>query len=476
MRRPVAAAHSTTLHPTMTIPATQQVQRRARPLVAIVGRPNVGKSTLFNRVAGTRAAVVSDIAGTTRDRVTADTVWADRPFVLVDTGGLDLSSDGALSEEIRDQIDIAIDEADVIVMLTDVDAGSTAADRDVADRLRRSGRPVVLAANKADNEMRKAQAVDFYELGLGTPLPVSAYHNDGVDDLMAEIIKLFPATEDLAEIDVDLSIAIVGRANVGKSMLLNSLTGHQRAIVSDVPGTTRDALDTMVTFGDRSFLLIDTAGIRRSGSITPGIERYSVLRSIRAIDRADVAIVVLDSSELATAQDAHVGGYVLDAHKGIVLAVNKWDLADELDMTRSDAEAIVRARFRFVSHAPVRFVSALLGSAVTELIDASRTVHTEWTRTLPRYELRRTVMEAVARHPPATAGRRALKIYGVTQDAAGPPSFTFYVNRSNAVHFSYGRYLENAIRSKFGFEGSPLRMRFIGRGEGNPSARKGSAA
>jgi GTP-binding protein len=232
----------------------------------------------------------------------------------------------------------------------------------------------------------------------------------------------------------------------------------------------------MVTFGDRSFLLIDTAGIRRRGSITPGIERYSVLRSIRAIDRADVTIVVLDSSELATAQDAHVGGYVLDAHKGIVLAVNKWDLADELDMTRSDAEAMVRARFRFVSHAPVRFVSALLGSGVTELIDASRTVHTEWTRTLPRYELRRTVMEAVARHPPATAGRRALKIYGVTQDAAGPPSFTFYVNRSDAVHFSYGRYLENAIRSKFGFEGSPLRMRFIGRGEGNPLARKGSAA
>jgi GTP-binding protein len=431
---------------------------------------------LFNRVAGGRTAVVSDVSGTTRDRITADAEWAERPFILVDTGGLDLSATDDLSGEVRDQIQIAIDEADVIVMLTDTETGATAADRDVADTLRRSGRPVVLAANKADNELRRAQAVDLYELGLGTPQPLSAYHNDGVDDLMAEVVSLFPATPESVEVDADMSIAIVGRTNVGKSMLLNALTGQPRSIVSNIPGTTRDALDTLVTLGDRSFLLIDTAGIRRRGSIEPGIERYSVLRSIRAIDRADVAIVLLDASELATSQDTHVAGYVLDAHKGIVLAVNKWDLATELDLTRNDAEAMVRGRFRFASHAPVRFVSALSGTGVMELIDASQEVYTEWTRTLPRYELRRTVLEAVGRHPPATTGRKALKIYGVTQDAASPPSFTFYVNRSDAVHFAYRRYLENAIRSRFGFEGSPLRMRFIGRGDRNPSARKASTA
>lgn len=445
--------------------AAQRSRGGARPLVAIVGRPNVGKSTLFNRVAGARTAVVSDVSGTTRDRVTTDAEWAGRSFILVDTGGLDLSASGDLSDQVRQQVHVAMDDADVIVALTDVETGVTAADRDVADALRESETPVVLAANKADNEARQGMAVDFYELGLGEPLPVSAYHNDGVDDLMARVVGLFPPEDDGLEVDADVRVAIVGRTNVGKSMLLNALTGSSRSIVSDVPGTTRDAIDTMVTAGERSFLLIDTAGIRRRGSIEPGIERYSVLRSIRAIDRADVAILLLDATELATNQDAHVASYVLDAHKGVVLAVNKWDLAPELELTREDAEMAVRSRFAFASHAPLRFVSALRGAGASELLDVALEVHAEWTRTLPRYELRRTIMEAMGRHPPATTGRGALKVYGVTQDGSGPPSFTFYVNRSNAVHFAYRRYLENSIRSKFGFEGSPLRMRFIGRGD-----------
>ena len=454
----------------------QRSDGRARPLVAIVGRPNVGKSTLFNRVAGARTAVVSDVSGTTRDRVTADAEWAERSFMLVDTGGLDLSASGDISDQVREQVRVAIDDADVIVMLTDVEAGITAADRDVADTLRGSGRPVLLAANKADNDARQAMAVEFYELGLGDPLPVSAYHNEGVDDLMAEVVRLFPAPDAGVEVEADVRIAIVGRTNVGKSMLLNALTGSNRAIVSDIPGTTRDAVDTKLTVGKRSFLLIDTAGIRRRGSIEPGIERFSVLRSIRAIDRADVAVLLLDTSELATNQDAHVASYVLDAHKGMVLAVNKWDLAPELEMTKDYAEMAVRARFAFASHAPLRFVSALRGTGAAELLDVALEVQTEWTRTLPRYELRRTVMEAMGRHPPATTGRGALKVYGVTQDGSGPPSFTFYVNRSNAVHFAYRRYLENSIRSKFGFEGSPFRMRFIGRGDRNPSARRRKSA
>ena len=442
-----------------------QRSHASRPLVAVVGRPNVGKSTLFNRVAGARTAVVSDVSGTTRDRVTTDAEWAGRSFILVDTGGLDLAASGGISEQVREQVRVAIEDADVIVALADVETGVTAADRDVADALRGSDTPVVLAANKADNEARQAMAVDFYELGLGEPLPVSAYHNDGVDDLMARVVALFPPEDAHPEVDADVRIAIVGRANVGKSMLLNALTGSRRAIVSDVPGTTRDAVDTVVTVGDRSFLLIDTAGIRRRGSIEPGIERYSVLRSIRAIDRADVAILLLDAAELATNQDAHVASYVLDAHKGVVLAVNKWDLAQELEMTRDDAEAAVRSRFAFASHAPLRFVSALRGTGAADLLDVALEVRAEWTRTLPRYALRRTIMEAMGRHPPATTGRGALKVYGVTQDGAGPPSFTFYVNRSNAVHFAYRRYLENSIRSNFGFQGSPLRMRFIGRGD-----------
>ena len=445
--------------------APQRDRGGARPLVAIVGRPNVGKSTLFNRVAGARTAVVSDVSGTTRDRVTADAEWAGRSFILVDTGGLDMSASGDISDQVREQVRVAMEDADVIVALTDVETGVTAADRDVADALRQSETPVVLAANKADNEAREGMAVDFYELGLGEPLPVSAYHNDGVDDLMARVVGLFPPEDVGVDADADVRIAIVGRTNVGKSMLLNALTGSRRSIVSDVPGTTRDAIDTMVTVGKRSFLLIDTAGIRRRGSIEPGIERYSVLRSIRAIDRADVAILLLDASELATNQDAHVASYVLDAHKGVVLAVNKWDLAPELELTVDDAEATVRSRFAFASHAPLRFVSALNGTGAAELLDVALEVQAEWTRTLPRYGLRRTIMEAMGRHPPATTGRGALKVYGVTQDGSGPPSFTFYVNRSNAAHFAYKRYLENSIRSKFGFEGSPLRMRFIGRGD-----------
>ena len=449
----------------MADPPAQPVERHAKPLVAIVGRPNVGKSTLFNRLAGKRTAVVSDIPGTTRDRVTTDAVWNDRTFILVDTGGLDPSLEGELSEKVRGQIDVAIEEADVIIMLVDAQDGVTATDLDVADTLRRSGRLVVLAANKADNQIREIQALDFYQLGLGTPLPVSAYHNLGIDDLMAKVIERFPPAADLAEPVVDFSLAIVGRANVSKSMLLNAITGHQRAIVSDVPGTTRDALDTLVTLGQRSFLLIDTAGIRRRGSIVPGIERYSVMRAIRAIDRADVAVLVLDATELATNQDAHVCGYVLEAHKGIVLAINKWDLEDQLEVTGSEADAKVRSRFNFAAHAPVVFLSALRRSGITELMDAAQEVHGQWTRRLPRYELRRTVLEAVALHPPATTGRKALKLYGVTQDGSAPPSFTFYVNRSDAVHFSYKRYLENALRNAYGFQGSPLRMSFKGRGE-----------
>ena len=437
----------------------------AKPLVAIVGRPNVGKSTLFNRLVGRPVAIVSAVSGTTRDRVTAETVWADHPFILVDTGGLDLFPEDDLWQMVKTQVEMAVDEAEVIVMVTDASAGVTATDADVADALRAAGKPVVLAANKADNEQREAAALEFYELAVGAPVPISAYHNLGIDDLMAQVISHLPPESQLVEPEADFKLAIVGRTNVGKSMLLNSITGQERAIVSETPGTTRDTLDTLIRRGDRSVLLIDTAGIRRRGSIRPGIERYSVLRAIRAIDRADVAVLVMDASEPATSQDAHIASYILDAYKGIVLSVNKWDLAPDVGLSKEEAAQRVRERFKFATYAPICFTSALHGWGVDELLDTADVVYREWTKGVPRYDLRRTVMNAVAAHPPAASGRRSLKIYSVVQQRTGPPSFTFHVNRSDMVHFSYQRYLENTLRKAYEFKGSPLRMRFRGRGE-----------
>jgi GTP-binding protein len=283
--------------------------------------------------------------------------------------------------------------------------------------------------------------------------------------MMAQVIARIPSPSELVEPEADLRLAIVGRTNVGKSMLLNTMSEQERAIVSGVPGTTRDALDTLMLYGDRRVLLIDTAGIRRSGRIVPGIERYSVLRSVRAIDRADVVILLMDAAELATSQDTHIAGYVLDSYKGIILAVNKWDLAPRLEMAEEDALKKVAERFNFASYAPVSFVSALEGFGIDELVATAFGVYAHWTKSLPRYDLRRTVLNAVAEHPPSMSGRRSLKVYSVTQDRTGPPSFTFYVNNSDMVHFSYQRYLENALRNAYGFEGAPLRMRFRSRGE-----------
>ena len=451
-----------------------------RPLVAIVGRPNVGKSTLFNRLVGRPISIVSDVAGTTRDRVSADTVWAERSFILVDTGGLAplskredddtrRSQPGAASAEIREQVraqvDVAIADADVIVMVADVSTGVTLGDRDVAQSLRSSRKPVVVAVNKADNVDREQQVYEFYGMGLGDPVPISAYHNVGIDDLMARVIAAFPQSPDIPDPDADLTITLVGRTNAGKSMLLNALSGHERAIVSETPGTTRDSVDTLITYDCRRILIVDTAGLRRRGSIKPGVERYSSLRSIRAIDRADVAILVLDATELATAQDAHIASYILDMYKGVVFGVNKWDLSKQAGLNKDAAARKVRERFKFASFAPICFVSALRETGLDILMRTVQDVSDQWRKDLPRYHLRRTVLNAVAAHPPALSGRSAAKIYSVSQDSTAPPSFTFYVNRADMVHFGYQRYLENALRDAYGFAGSPLRMRFKRRGQ-----------
>ncbi|MDP7102848.1 MAG: ribosome biogenesis GTPase Der [SAR202 cluster bacterium] len=436
-----------------------------KPVVAIVGRPNVGKSTLFNRLVGRSVAIVSKMAGTTRDRVTTETEWGEHLFILVDTGGLEIFPETEIWRQVRIQIETAIEDADVIVMMVDVTQGVTPDDIDVAAQLRPSGRKIVLAANKADTEARGASVAEFYELGLGDPYPVSAYHNIGLDDVMAEVIKSFPDETAFPEQEADLRLAIVGRPNVGKSMMLNAITGEERSIVSDVPGTTRDTVDTLITHNDRSILLIDTAGIRRRGKIGTGVEKYSVVRAIRAIDRSDVAVLLLDASEIATAQDTHVASQILDSFKGIVLAVNKWDLASDLGVTRDDATALVRDRFKFASFAPIRFTSSMTGMGLTDLLDTTLSVYGQWTKGLPRYDLRRTVMNAIAEHPPVAHKGRSVKIYSVAQEQTAPPSFTFYVNKADTVHFSYQRYLENRLREAYDFHGSPLKMRFKSRGE-----------
>ena len=437
-----------------------------KPIVAIVGRPNVGKSTLFNRLIGRPAAIVSDIAGTTRDRVMTETIWAEHAFILVDTGGLDLFPETDIWQQVKGQIELAISDADVIVFAVDATTGVTPADVDVADTLRRTDKPIVVAANKADNDRLASAAAEFYELGIeDEPIAVSAFHNRGVDDLMERVVENFPDAPAFLEPEADLKLAIVGRPNVGKSMLLNAIAGEKRAIVSDIPGTTRDSLDSLMQFDDWSVLLIDTAGIRRRGRIERGIERYSVLRAVRAIDRADVAVLLMDTTELASAQDTHIAKYILDGFKGIILGVNKWDLADEAGLTQTQAIVQVRERFRFASYAPICFTSALNGTGIANLLDTARQVYQQWTKGVPRYDLRRRIMGAVASHPPALSGRRSLKIYSVAQDDTGPPSFTFFVNYSDMVHFSYKRYLENALRAAYDFRGSPLRMRFKGRRE-----------
>ncbi|MFL2751514.1 MAG: ribosome biogenesis GTPase Der [Dehalococcoidia bacterium] len=446
------------------------MENHAMPLVAIVGRPNVGKSTIFNRIIGDRQAIVSDIAGTTRDRLITETEWANKRFLLVDTGGLEstdptTSPTAQILDKVQSQVEVAIEDADVIIFATDADTGITPDDAEVAQKLRVSGNKVVLAVNKADNIQREADTSEFYKLGLGDPIPISAYHNHGVDDLMMSVVERLPSNDLNNQIESDVRLSIVGRANVGKSQLLNALTGDNRSIVSDIPGTTRDAIDSSIRHKDKSILLIDTAGIRRRGRIEPGIENYSVIRSIRAVERSEVSLLVLDATELATSQDSHVASYLLQAYRGIVIVVNKWDLSKDLGISKDDAKKIIRQRMKFLHFVPIQFTSALNKAGLDSMLNTVFKVHLQWNQELPRYDLRRTILNAVADHPPASNPRHGLKLYGVTQDRFGPPGFTFYVNRSDLVHFSYRRYLENTLRKTYGFDGTPLKMRFKGRGE-----------
>ncbi|MEE9284850.1 MAG: ribosome biogenesis GTPase Der [Dehalococcoidia bacterium] len=436
----------------------------SKPIVAIVGRPNVGKSSLFNRLVGQRLAITADEPGTTRDRLFASIEWEGRGLLIVDTGGLETRPDESIGQAVRDQVQVAIDDADAIIFLTDVVDGVTPADAEVADALRRSGKATVLAVNKADNPKRELGIADFHGLGVGEPLPLSAHHNHGVGEVLDRVMALLPEAppEEPAE---GMRLAIVGRPNTGKSSLLNALLGEERAVVNEVPGTTRDSIDTTMEYRGEQVTLIDTAGVRRRGRIERGVERFSALRAFRAIERADIALLMLDASELGAAQDAHVAGYVLEADKGLVLVVNKWDLAPEHELTKEGCERHLRHQFKFAAFAPIVYTTATKGEGLRKLMDAAREVYQQRNLRISTGDLNRIIERAAGEHLPRMVGRRRLHILYVTQADVNPPTFVFFVNDPKLLHFSYQRYLENRLREMFSFTGTPLKFVFRKRGE-----------
>ncbi|MDZ4245647.1 MAG: ribosome biogenesis GTPase Der [Dehalococcoidia bacterium] len=431
------------------------------PVVAIVGRPNVGKSTLFNKIIGQRKAIVEDLPGTTRDRIYGDVVWREKKFTVIDTGGYDPNPDSDIRKKVREQVNMAIKEADAIIFLVDNKDGVVPVDMEIADLLRRSGKPVIIGANKVDSRNKKLDSLTFFELGLDEPVPISAYHGTGTEDLLDRVVDLFPEASSGQAAEAMMKLAIVGRANVGKSMLLNALVGQDRAIVNEISGTTRDAVDTILNKDGESIMFIDTAGIRRRGRITPGIERYSVMRTLQAIERCDIALLVVDLGEALTSQDTHIAGYIKKDNKSLIVIVNKWDLV--VGQTKEELTRRIISELKFFPTMQVLFVSAKTGEGVGNILPAARALYDERMKRVPTAILNDIILNAVESHsPPAVRGKR-LKILYATQAEVNPPTFVFFVNDAKLRHFSYDRYLENKIREVFGFAATPLRFRFKSR-------------
>ena len=431
----------------------------SKPIVAIVGRPNVGKSTLFNVLAGDNISIVKDTPGVTRDRIYADASWLNYNFTLIDTGGIEPESKDVILSQMRDQAQIAIDTADVIVFITDVRQGLVDADSKVADMLRRSGKPVVLAVNKVDSfEKFMPDVYEFYNLGIGDPIPISASGRLGMGDLLDEVVKFFQEDELSEEENEIPRIAIVGKPNVGKSSIVNKLLGQNRVIVSNVAGTTRDAIDTNVMWNGKEYIFIDTAGLRRKNKIKEELERYSIIRTVTAVERADVVIVVIDAEEGITEQDAKIAGIAHERGKGIIIAVNKWDAIEKDDKTIYKYTNKIRETLAYMPYAELLFISAQTGQRLTKLFDTIDMVLENQTLRVQTGVLNEIMTEAVAmQQPPSDKGKR-LKLFYITQVAVKPPTFVIFVNDKELMHFSYTRYLENKIRDAFGFRGTSLKF------------------
>lgn len=430
----------------------------ANPIVAIVGRPNVGKSTLFNRIAGERISIVEDTPGVTRDRIYAHGDWLGKEFSMIDTGGIEIS-DQPLTTQIREQAEVAIDEADVIVMVVNVESGVTDADEQVAKILYRSHKPVVLAVNKVDNPERRSQIFDFYSLGLGEPYPVSSVHGVGIGDLLDEVIKHFPERSNTQD-DQRIRFSFIGRPNVGKSSIVNAMLGEDRVIVSDIAGTTRDSIDTNFKTPDgHEFTMVDTAGIKKKGKLYENTERYALMRSMRAIDDSDVVIFVLNAEEGIRELDKHVAGYAHEAGKAIIIAVNKWDMIPDRDQrTMTDFTNLIRQEFQYLSYAQIIFVSAKTKQRLFKLPEMVLEAYEHHTRRVQSSVLNDVIMDAVAANPAPSSNGRRLRLYYATQVAIQPPTFVVFVNDPNLMHFSYERYLENRIRAAFDFTGTPIHL------------------
>lgn len=431
----------------------------SKPILAIVGRPNVGKSTLFNLLAGERISIVKDTPGVTRDRIYADGNWLDKDFTLIDTGGIEPDSTDIILSSMREQAQIAIDTADVILFLTDVRQGLIDADAKVADLLRRSNKPVLLVVNKVDNfDKFMSDVYEFYNLGIGDPIPISAASRLGIGDMLDKVIAYFPEHKKSEEEDERPKVAIVGKPNAGKSSIVNNLLGKDRVIVSDIAGTTRDAVDTMVKYHGKEYVFIDTAGLRRKSKIKEELERYSIIRTVTAVERADIVLVVIDAIEGITEQDAKIAGIAHERGKGIIIIVNKWDAIEKDNKSVKEYEHEIRRVLSFVPYADIIFVSALTGQRLSKLYDRIDTVIENQNLRIATGVLNEIMMEAVAmQQPPSDKGKR-LKLYYITQVSVKPPTFVIFVNDKELMHFSYTRYLENKIRTAFGFKGTSLKF------------------
>ncbi len=434
-------------------------KRTAKPIVAVVGRPNVGKSTLFNALAGENISIVQDRPGVTRDRIYADITWLDKNFTLIDTGGIEPDSKDVILTQMRTQAEIAMETADVIIFLVDVKQGLVDADSKVADMLRRSKKPVVLVVNKVDSfEKYMTDVYEFYNLGIGDPFPISAANRMGIGDMLEEVVSHFPEMDYEEEEDNRTRVAIVGKPNVGKSSLINKLLGEDRLIVSDIAGTTRDAVDTEISYGDKEYVFIDTAGLRRKNKIKEDLERYMIVRTVSAVERADIVVLVIDAVEGVTEQDAKIAGIAHERGKAVIIAVNKWDALEKDDKTIYRVTEKVRDTLAYMPYAEIIFISAKTGQRLPKLFETIEIVSENHAMRVSTGVLNEIMAEAVAmQQPPSDKGKR-LRLYYITQVSVKPPTFVIFVNDKELMHFSYTRYIENQIRETFGFKGTPLRF------------------